>query len=105
MTTTANLYGTIRKIGIELNLAHPNFKSLYWFGLYSPDKFDGTPLLFFDLFRYCMWKAKTRGIIPNFEHTTELIMSLMFTILKISGKTRTSVENNNTFANLLQALG
>jgi hypothetical protein len=68
-------------------------------------KTAGTALLFFDLFRYCMWKAKTRNIIPNFEHTTEIILSLMYTRLKISGKIRTAVENNNTFANLLQALG
>jgi hypothetical protein len=62
----------------------PYFDQLYWYGL-DGDGTDGTlpVIIFFDLFRYCLWKFKTRRKLPRIIELTEILTSMLGTILMI----------------------
>jgi hypothetical protein len=83
----------------------PGFRKLYWYGTGNTDNFDPVALLFFDLLKYCIWKAKVRKKIPRYQETTELLTAMVDTIAKCSKKIRVAITNNNLFSNMLQAPG
>ncbi len=84
----------------------PYFDKIYWYGL-DGNGTDGTVsiIIFFDLFRYCLWKFKTRRKLPRIIELSEIFTSMLGTILTIKPKLRAAIFNNRLIANVLQALG
>ena len=84
----------------------PNFDKLYWYGLEGNGTDGSVPIIiFFDLFRYCLWKFKTRRKLPRIIELSEIFTSMLGTILFIKPKLRAAIFNNRLIANVLQALG
>ncbi len=61
--------------------------------------------IYFDLFRYVLWKFKTRRILPRIAEFISIYTSLLDTIIAIKPKIRAKIFNNRLIANILQALG
>ncbi len=61
--------------------------------------------IFFDLFRYCLWKFKTRRKLPRIIELSDIYLAILDTILTIKPKLRRLFFNNRLIANTLQALG
>jgi hypothetical protein len=81
-----------------------NFDKIFWYGI------DGTEhsqalQLFFDIFRYCLWKFKTRRRLPRIIELSDIFLAILDTILAIKPKIRRKIFNHRLIANILQALG
>ncbi len=81
-----------------------NFDKIFWYGI------DGTEhsqalQLFFDIFRYCLWKFKTRRRLPRIIELSDIFLAILDTILAIKPKIRRKIFNNRLIANISQALG
>jgi len=84
----------------------PEFKNMYWYGVSDENIYDSRAILIiFELFRYILWKFKTRRKLPS----TEMFMrELLFIINIVAAQSREihfSIERCNLVANFLQARG
>jgi len=62
-------------------------------------------LIFFDLFRFVLWKFKTRRLLPRITDVGDILTNILDTILTLKPKLRAQIFNNRLIANILQALG
>ena len=106
--TTGLLQNIFRRFQILIQAPGPdpdnNFDNMFWYGI------DGTEhsqalQVFFDIFRYCLWKFKTRRRLPRIVELSEIFLAILDTILAIKPKLRRKFFNNRLIANVLQALG
>ena len=82
----------------------PTFDYLYWYGLYD-QKNDAGSVVFFELFRYVLWKFKTRRRLPILRELKDIFLNMLETMLHLKPKLRQIISNNNLISNILQALG
>ncbi len=82
----------------------PIFDKIYWYGTDDNETKLAT-IIFFDLFRYCLWKFKTRRRLPRIMELSDIFTSMLGTIITIKPKLRTAIFNTRIIANVLQALG
>ncbi len=66
----------------------PDFENLYWYGIEDGES-KLVLTIFFDLFRYVLWKFKTRRVLPRIVEFISVYTSLLDTILSIQPKIRT----------------
>ena len=66
---------------------------------------DPTLLLIFELFRYCLWKFKTRRVLPRIRELLDIYLNMLETMIKIKPVLRHKIANNPLISNILQALG
>jgi hypothetical protein len=93
----------------DLDRRTSQFKLLYWFGLYRPESMTTTRNvvfnLFFDTFKYIVFKNRLRKRIPNVESLIAEIKFTLFWVCKTNKKIKASCENTTELANFFQALG
>ena len=98
----------LRRLRIDLprnrNDPDPDFKKYYWYGTKNLNP-DPTLLLIFELFRYCLWKFKTRRILPRIRELLDIYLNMLETMIKIKLVLRNKIANNPLISNILQALG
>ncbi len=82
----------------------PVFDNLYWYGIEEGES-KIVLLIFFDLFRFVLWKFKTRRILPRINDVGDILTDILDTILSLKPKLRAQIFNNRLIANILQALG
>jgi hypothetical protein len=82
----------------------PIFDKIYWYGTDENETKLAT-IVFFDLFRYVLWKFKTRRRLPRIMELSDIFTSMLGTIVTIKPKLRTAIFNTRIIANVLQALG
>jgi hypothetical protein len=81
----------------------PIFDRIYWYGIDGNDS-NLALIIFFDLFRYTLWKFKTRRN-TQIKELSEIFTAMLDTIITIKTKLRALFFNNRLIANILQALG
>jgi hypothetical protein len=77
---------------------------MYWYGIDGEEYFLSLQI-FFEIFRYCLWKFKTRRRLPRIVELSDIYLAILDTILSIKPKLRRLFFNNRLIANTLQALG
>jgi hypothetical protein len=82
----------------------PVFDNLYWYGIEEGES-KLVLLIFFDLFRFVLWKFKTRRLLPRITDVGDILTNILDTILTLKPKLRAQIFNNRLIANILQALG
>jgi hypothetical protein len=102
--TRGNLNGFIRIIRIPVLPNDPNLKNIFWYGIVEGE-LDKELLLIFEIFCYCIWKAKTAKKIPRVLTVADSFFCILQTIFGISFKIRDNFMKNPKCANLLQAMG
>jgi len=106
--TLGLLRNTVRLWQLPITIPGPDpdpvFENLYWYGIKNREN-KMVLSIFFDLFRYVLWKFKTRRILPRIAEFISIYTSLLDTILSIKPKIRAKIFNNRLIANVLQALG
>jgi hypothetical protein len=76
-TTLTLLQVVMDKLELNFNLTSQAFKDLYWFGLLEQKRGRLVWLLFFDLFRFSLFRFRGKKNIPNHEtFLTELVFHL-----------------------------
>jgi hypothetical protein len=106
--TLGLLRNTVRLWRLPITVPGPDpdpvFENLYWYGIENEEnKMELS--IYFDLFRYVLWKFKTRRVLPRIAEFISIYTSLLDTILAIKPKIRAKIFNNRLIANVLQALG
>jgi hypothetical protein len=106
--TVGLIQNLIRRLRLTVPIPGPNpdpyFDNLYWYGT-DGNESSLACLIFFDLFRYCLWKFKTRRKLPRILELTDILLSMLGTILAVKPKLRITFFNTRLIANVLQALG
>jgi len=106
--TVGLLQNLFRALRLPIPRPDPNpdpvFEKLYWYGIDGNDS-SLASIIFFDLFRYCLWKFKTRRKLPRIVELMDIFLPMLGTILTIKPKLRTCFFNTRLIANVLQALG
>jgi hypothetical protein len=80
------------------------FEKLYWYGT-QDNKTDVSSLLVFELFRYILWKFKTRRRLPRIIEVKDIFLNMLEIMIAIKPKLRSAILHNGIIANILQALG
>jgi hypothetical protein len=62
-------------------------------------------LLVFELFRYILWKFKTRRRLPRIIEVKDIFLNMLEIMIAIKPKLRSAILHNEIIANILQALG
>ena len=106
--TTGLLHNLFRRLRLPIRAPGPDpdaaFDKMYWYGIDGEEYFPALQI-FFDLFRYCLWKFKTRRKLPRIIELSDIYLAILDTILTIKPKLRRLFFNNRLIANTLQALG
>jgi hypothetical protein len=80
-----------------------NFEKLYWFGDLN-GLLDRQSLLLFDIFRYQLWSMRQRKVV-NYDLIVYGTVNTLRTIFLIKPAIRANFLNNNSVANIVQAIG
>jgi hypothetical protein len=83
-------------------------KTGYWFGYYrNTDSLSrqGTNNVIFDIFRFIIFKAKTRNILPTYMDVRQQTIFLIKTTLFNNFRLRAILTNDGWYARILPALG
>jgi hypothetical protein len=106
--TTGLLQNLFRRFRLPLRAPGPDpdeaFDKMYWYGIDGEEYFLSLQI-FFEIFRYCLWKFKTRRRLPRIVEMSDIYLAILDTILAIKPKLRRLFFNNRLIANILQALG
>jgi hypothetical protein len=94
----------LRLSQIRIQGNDPNLKNLFWYGI-GNGTLDKDILIIFEVFRFCIWKAKTRKKIPTALTVTEQTKDIFHTIGTIKPGIVISIQRNNNCSNFLQARG
>jgi hypothetical protein len=105
-TTFNILTNIVLTIGLNIDIDSVAFSNLYWFGI-DTDKRETqlTWLIFFDVFRYVIYKSRLRKIVPNFGSISH---DMNFTLRKLmlsNRKFRDHMLHSGNLANFTQAIG
>jgi len=94
--TTSSLITTVRD-GID-NINEVNFTETYFFGLtvngQGEFKTDMVILLFWELFRYRIWKKRCQRVVPNGEQIKKEIAFALQGLSNLSRKWKTKLLNS-----------
>jgi exonuclease III len=102
--TRTVLNGFLRISQIRIQGNDPNLKNVFWYGIRN-GTLDKDFLIIFEVFRFCIWKSKTRKKIPTALAVTEQSKDVFHTIGTIKPGIIASIQRNNLCPNFLQALG
>ena len=80
------------------------FEYIYWYGT-NGNKVEFSTVLFFELFRFVIWKFKTRRKLPRPKEVSDIFLNMLEIMLLLSPKLREKIRNNPLIALVLQALG
>jgi hypothetical protein len=100
-TTFFNLYFQDMTGNLDLQL-------FYWYGIADPDQTlltHSAILAVWDVFRYVIFKLKTRNILPNFETINREFLFLLSSMCKVSTQLSAQMNNNPLFSRIGPALG
>ncbi len=70
------------RLTVSKQRSDPNVRNAYWNGMIN-DKLDKELLLTFELFIYCIWKAKIRKTVPRARSVFYLLTNILSTIFSI----------------------
>jgi len=102
--TRTVLNGFLRLSQIRIQGNDPNLKNSYWYGI-GNGTLDKDILIIFEVFRFCIWKAKTRKKIPTALTVIEQSRDIFHTIGTLKPSIVISIQRNNICSNFLQARG
>ena len=90
----------------QINLNSEDFIKLYWYGI-PPEGIPALELipLISDLFKFILWKFKSRKKIPNYPAFIAEFRFALSSLAAQSVRTRTALLNNIFFTNFFQVLG
>jgi hypothetical protein len=96
----------IVKLNLELDLDDNEFRQLYWYG-YSKntEKVDVHTLIFFECFRFTVYKIRLKRTLPNYNRVEKEFSTLILKLCKVNKKFKTAMETSKLFENFLPALG
>ena len=104
----------IRRLRINITYADPDpelvpdpgeiFNEIYWYGTHL-NKTDASTVLFFELFRFIIWKFKTRRILPRPHEVHDVFLNMLDVILLCNKKIKNAFTKNVLLSQVLQALG
>jgi hypothetical protein len=105
-TTFNILTNIVPTIGLNIDIDSVAFRNLYWFGIDTEKRETQLIwLIFFDVFRYVIYKSRLRKIVPNFRSITR---DMNFTLRKLmlsNRKFRAHMLHSGNLANFTQAIG
>jgi hypothetical protein len=106
-TTTARiLTGILEQLDLDLDIDSIDFNLLYWFGIDNNDKAPQFVwLLFFDLFRYSIYRARLKKNVPNITIIKQSIEFWLDTLCNANKKLKTKLQNIEVLSNFTRALG
>jgi hypothetical protein len=97
----------LHRCDFTITLEHPDFKKLYWYGIYDENYISSRNLvilLFFDIFRFIVFKTRRRGDLDPEKTIDEMLYFIR--CCKISSKSLTNSFNQEPFlTRFLQATG
>ncbi len=102
--TSSVLEGILVKFNVVIPLNDNQFDSSYWYGIVGNNLCKPT-LLFFDIYRYCIWVIKQRKSIPNVESTSETLLCILGGIFKRKPSLARAFNTVQHLQPLLQAMG
>jgi len=106
VTTKRLLEHFLTNVGPVPGLNTVEFRQLYWYGIFEQNLvFNATNLFVFDIFRYLIWKNKTRRKIPNPVQLMKELKFIVFITCEKNSSLRAKIQTNNLMANLLPAMG
>jgi hypothetical protein len=89
--TTGLLQNLFRRFRLQIRAPGPDpdeaFDKMYWYGIDGNEYFLALQI-FFDIFRYCLWKFKTRRRLPRIIELSDIYLAILDTILAIKPKLR-----------------
>jgi hypothetical protein len=85
------LQNLFRRFQLPIHAPGPDpdeaFDKMYWYGI-DGDEYFLALQIFFEIFRYCLWKFKTRRRLPRIVELSDIYLAIMDTILAIKPKLR-----------------
>lgn len=105
--TTSSLIANVRGENDDINEA--NFNISYFFGLTLTDqgtvKIDLVKLLFWEIFRYRLWKKRCQRVVPNVLQIRTEISFVLKCIANLNRRWRLRLANSEFVANLYEQQG
>jgi hypothetical protein len=102
--TNLVLNGFLRISGLRIQGNDPNIRNIYWNGIVN-GSLNKDLFLINNIFRYCIWKSKTRKMIPRARNILTQVSNILSTVIQIKPDIREKLQSNYICAPLLQAMG
>ncbi len=101
--TNSLLFNLMRRYKMNWNLDNSSFKQLFRYGE-NNGVLEKETILFFDCFRYCLWKLRSNRKAPTLSAIVDSISHVISNIFALKPAIRVAFQRNNNLVEFLGAI-